>query len=196
MFPIGEPSANTPRAREVRAYLDRLPHVLRRLILRQALYRGIDWAKGSTDGNFNDQRQRTDRLDLAEVVSSENASTDGRFHVPIIDIDVPAFLVNSSTPGHSHLYLDVPMTWDKLERLLEALVEVGVVEEGYLKASRARRCTYARLPWVRKGHEDEAFGFESLEEVEAFLAAESSTVEDLWKSPPDPWAERTGDLPF
>jgi hypothetical protein len=53
--------------------------------------------------------------------------TDGR-HAPVIDLDVPARLIPSRTPGHSHLYLDVPMSWAQYSALLHALAGAGVIE--------------------------------------------------------------------
>jgi len=46
--------------------------------------------------------------DGANVVSS--LLTNGN-HAPCIDLDVPAMLVPSSTPGHSHLYIDIEVPW-------------------------------------------------------------------------------------
>lgn len=92
-------------------------------------------------------RERTVWLDEADAISSELA--DGR-HAPAIDLDVPARLIPSTTEGHAHLYIDVPMSWRQYKRLLRALVAAGVVEPGYYKASRRRGATFLRLPWVRK----------------------------------------------
>ncbi len=72
-------------------------------------------------------------------------------HAPVIDIDVPHALVPSSTPGKGHLYLDVPMSTEKLMQLLKVMADVGVVEHGYYAASRARGFSAVRLPWVKKG---------------------------------------------
>lgn len=93
--------------------------------------------------------------DLAEsnTISSEIArdipSVGGR-HTVMLDIDVPAVLVPSSTPGHSHLYIDAAMEWPVLEALLKALANAGVIEPGYAGASISRGATFLRLPWVRK----------------------------------------------
>jgi hypothetical protein len=71
-------------------------------------------------------------------------------HTLMLDLDVPATLVPSSTEGHSHLYIDVEMTWDQVVAIMDALVAAGVVEEGYAKASKKRRCTALRLPGKTK----------------------------------------------
>ena len=95
--------------------------------------------------------ERRTRATIAEsdVVSSELFG-DLDSHAPCIDLDVPAVLVPSSTPGHSHLYIDVPMTWEQYEAILTALADAGVMEQGYYRASKLRKGTHLRLPWVRK----------------------------------------------
>lgn len=67
-------------------------------------------------------------------------------HRPVLDIDFPAALVPSATPGHFHLYLDKVLSHDKYMFLLNALAEVGIIEEGYERASQERGYSSARLP--------------------------------------------------
>lgn len=88
--------------------------------------------------------------DDANVVSSIFEGT-GRYHRPVLDIDFPAALVPSTTPGHFHLYLDKVLTWEKYEKLLRVLAEVGIIEQGYANVSIERRHTAVRVPWIRKG---------------------------------------------
>lgn len=71
-------------------------------------------------------------------------------HAPIIDLDGPHRLVPSTTPGHSHLYLDVEMSWFRYVLLLAALRYAGVIERGFFLWSLRRGQTFARLPWVKK----------------------------------------------
>ena len=71
-------------------------------------------------------------------------------HYPVLDIDIPAHLVPSSTPGHSHLYIDAPLTGRQLWALCDALAEVGILQPGYVRACKTRGYTSVRLPWVRK----------------------------------------------
>ena len=88
-------------------------------------------------------------LDNAHVWTSKIRGEPG-MHTVMIDLDVPAKLVPSTTPGNSHLYIDVPLPWRKYRKLLAALGEAGILQEGYVKASIIRRCTALRLPWVKK----------------------------------------------
>lgn len=88
----------------------------------------------------------------ANLVSS--LSKDGK-HRPVIDIDVPCHYVPSTTPGHGHLYIDVPMEWTQMAKILVALREAGVVEEGYLNAALERGACYVRPEWVKKPQPEE-----------------------------------------
>lgn len=110
------------------------------------------------DGAESDERVVTD-IEHATVVTSE---VEGRspqgdtgpladLHRPVLDIDFPAELVPSSTPGHFHLYLDRFMSWERYEKLLTALAEAGVIEQGYADAAIRRGYSAVRLPWIKKG---------------------------------------------
>lgn len=100
----------------------------------------------------------TTDLDRATVITSAVADPEVRglglyaeAHKIVLDLDHPAILLDSSTPGHHHLYVDKTLTWEQYEKLLLVLGEVGLLEEGYVQASLERRYTSLRLPWVRKG---------------------------------------------
>ena len=79
------------------------------------LYKVLKWASDSADPNSGDVKNLEETTDLneADIVSSEVAHTKGykaltqkQLHTFVVDIDLPATLVPSSTPGHSHLYID------------------------------------------------------------------------------------------
>lgn len=94
-------------------------------------------------------------VDRADAFGSRIRSGQHRGeHTVAIDLDVPARLVPSSTPGHSHLYVDVPMTWDAYLAVLKALADAGVIETGYYAASERRGYTCLRLPWVQKERDE------------------------------------------
>lgn len=63
---------------------------------------------------------------------------------PAIDLDVPCRLVPSRTPGHFHLYIDQAVDWDAYETLLLALVNCGLVQDGFAAASIDRGFTTLR----------------------------------------------------
>lgn len=93
------------------------------------------------------RREVTDPDD-ALLVGSRLVNSD--LHAPAIDLDVPARLIPSSTPGHFHLYIDVPMSWEQYDTVLSALAFAGVVEDGYVNASRSREQSFLRRPGVTK----------------------------------------------
>lgn len=75
-------------------------------------------------------------------------------HAPVIDLDFPCSLVESSTPGHFHLYLDRPVSWERYAALLKALRWAGLIEEGFYRLSIARGATFVRKPGVKKERGD------------------------------------------
>lgn len=75
-------------------------------------------------------------------------------HAPVIDLDVPAYLVPSSTPGHSHLYIEIEMPWWRYRILLAGLALSGLLGSGYYAHSVRRRMTMVRKPGVKKPYQD------------------------------------------
>ena len=98
----------------------------------------------------------------AEIVSSRHGETfrlNGKeleVHKIAVDIDFPVHAVETSTPGHFHLYIDYNLDWKQYEKLLKVMAEVGLVEPGYVEASRRRRCTHLRVPWLQKPEKKQA----------------------------------------
>jgi len=88
-------------------------------------------------------------LEEANVITSLvdlPAGSGVTLHKPIIDIDHRVVAIESTTSGHSHLYVDVPMPWEDLVKLLDVLVEIGLVEPGYAEAWSV---TPSPRNWVR-----------------------------------------------
>lgn len=85
----------------------------------------------------------------ADLVCSDLNGSDK--HMPVIDLDVPCSLVESGTPGHYHLYIDVEMSQGQLFGLLSAMALAGIVEDGYVIASQKRGYSAVRVPWKPKG---------------------------------------------
>lgn len=100
------------------------------------------------DDYSTDSVEETEDLNKADLITSQIKGEN--VHTLMIDLDVPAQLVPSTTPGHSHLYIDVIMLWPDYLGLLETLAEVGIIEPGYVKASKRRGYSSLRLPWIKK----------------------------------------------
>lgn len=94
----------------------------------------------------------------ANLISSKLAYPGSDLHAPALDVDLPVECYESSTPGHYHIFIDVPIPWRKYKKMLKAMAKAGVIEEGYYKASIKRKATYLRKKGVMKpgvGHKEE-----------------------------------------
>jgi hypothetical protein len=143
------------------------------LMRRMTWHHKVNWnAPDYAEDGDHDSREVVDQLEAAEALSSQTGTspmldlatlttTDEPKHMLAIDVDVPAWLLPSSTPGHSHLYVDLAISEGPLWAFLDAAAAIGLVEEGYVSACKSRGMTSLRAPWVRKGAErpitEEAF---------------------------------------
>lgn len=87
---------------------------------------------------------------VGSLVDDSHEDQDQWLHAPVIDLDFMAHLIPSSTPGNYHLYLDKTMPWKDYRLLLKCLAKVGIIEDGYAKASIKKGGSYVRLPGVKK----------------------------------------------
>lgn len=113
------------------------------------------------DYDVESGRYDTTEVGRAQVITSVVGNGRGidRRHKVVLDIDMPAKLIPSSTPGHFHLYIDHEMEEGAYMELLVALGKAGILEEGYVRASQARKLTAVRLPWVKKPEPSEEAPF-------------------------------------
>lgn len=112
--------------------------------------------KWDEDSNVTYSKEEREPAPISDVnvstsIREDVDAWDGKpVHAVLLDLDVPAYLVPSSTPGNSHLYIDVRVPEDRYFRLLDALTECGVIQPGYANSSKHRGGTALRLPWVKK----------------------------------------------
>lgn len=59
-------------------------------------------------------------------------------------------LVESSTLGHHHLFVDARVRSNDWMIFLAQFAAVGIIELGYAEASRIRGAAHLRLPWIQK----------------------------------------------
>lgn len=132
---------------------------LLRLFSRLRAYRVKGWDHDSEGPTWPAIDREAGGLIDADVISSElifppalAPAGDKRHHVVALDIDYPAHLVESSTPGHFHLYLEVPggVPHATYMQLLKDLARAKVIQDGYASMSRERGHSDLRLPWVAK----------------------------------------------
>lgn len=124
---------------------------LTNFIATSNVYRILKWAQHSEDLD-QDRRYLTSDIEDADVVASSYNSYgfNTGLHRPVLDIDLDIVVVPSSTPGHHHLYIDKLMTWERYAKLLQALADAGIVQQGFVNVSLQRGATMVRLPWVKK----------------------------------------------
>ena len=129
-----------------------LLNLLSRLSLRVADLEAPYTPEPPAIPNLPDLRTPTSG-DLGEVNivgSLINDESGPARHAIVLDLDVPAYLVPSSTPGHSHLYIDVEIEEQDYWDLIHRLADLGVVEQGWYYSGLNKGYTAVRLPWIKK----------------------------------------------
>ena len=170
----------------------KLPEGLRDLLARLKTY-DVVWNFEFVPRDDEAYEIGTDRevadLEKANVVSSQIKMTEtlegmiGKKHVVAIDLDIPAYLVPSSTRDHGHLYIDVPggIPHEDYMELLDVLAKCRIIEPGYAEVSKKRGHSDLRLPWVKKEDQKVLTPEESQRIWEERNKAARAT------SDPDPW---------
>lgn len=119
------------------------------LLANLRLFKVTKWDEDSNVTYSREEREPATSIADANVSTSIREDADD-CHALLLDLDVPAWLVPSSTEGHSHLYVDVKIPTPTYFRLLDALADAGVIQPGYANSSKHRGGTALRLPWVKK----------------------------------------------
>ena len=91
--------------------------------------------------------------DNANLISSHFYTTPGgkEVHYPVIDLDMDAALIPSSTPGHHHLFINKVLLKEDYDKLLRTLHEVGIIQKGIIDLQWEQDgMTCARLPGIKK----------------------------------------------
>lgn len=97
--------------------------------------------------NKSDPPQLTTELGDAELISSKVTGSDR--HKPVIDIDFPCVLYES-TNGGGHLLIDKELTKEQYQKLLEVMTEIGLYNHGCLYNWNKCGMSCVRAPWVVK----------------------------------------------
>jgi len=134
----------------VRELKTRWPEALVGHELQDVIFRLTTRKAELTEESEGDTPRVPAPLTEADVMCSDLKST-GR-HLVLLDCDYPVHVIESSTPGHHHLILDVPggVEHQQYMKLLAALGQAGVIEEGYANVSVNRGHSDLRLPWIQK----------------------------------------------
>lgn len=95
-------------------------------------------------GYYTNRREEITEVCREEANLASSLCDDGN-HLPVIDLDFPARLVPSRTPGHYHLYLDMPLSWAKYQRLLRALLAADLIGNDFYDLAMKHKQTFARI---------------------------------------------------
>jgi hypothetical protein len=109
--------------------------------------RGVDFIESHSEADAD--AGTPSELYEADIITSQMGDTN--WHKILLDIDSPCYLVESSTPGHFHLYIDMAIEWESYKKVLLTLAKEGIIEAGYAQASFRRGFTSLRPPWRAKG---------------------------------------------
>lgn len=109
------------------------------------------------DADPEDDDREPATEETANLVGSQ-VFADPHEHMPVLDIDFPAHLEPSTTPGHFHLYLNRAITWEQYMLLLAGLHLAGIIEEGFYMMSMKRGQSFVRVPGVKKLPGEEGSG--------------------------------------
>lgn len=119
------------------------------LLANLRMFKVTTWDEDSSVTYSQEEREPATSIGDANISTSIREDVEDH-HALLLDLDVPAWLVPSSTEGHSHLYVDVSIPTVTYYALLDALSDAGVIQHGYANASKHRGGTALRLPWVKK----------------------------------------------
>lgn len=100
---------------------------------------------------WSNDHEPSDGINDAHIVISRG--TDD-YHYPVLDLDIDTMHLASSTEGHAHLYINKKMGWTQYVKLMQAMADAGILEQGYVHAAIDRGYSAVRLPWVRKQNQD------------------------------------------
>lgn len=120
-----------------------------RALKRLHLFRVETWSSDSSDPK-GDHPTAVSDLMVANIISSKHNAPGDPLHDVVIDIDLPVKVIES-TNGNTHLFIEhdgIPQ--DQYFALLDALAGAGIVQPGYVRASKERGYTAVRLPWIVK----------------------------------------------
>lgn len=87
---------------------------------------------------------------LETSLAAHQADPHVLMHRPVVDLDISHEYRESSKPGHAHLLLNIDIPWEKHLQWLELSAELGIVEQGWVKAAKARGFACIRKKGVKK----------------------------------------------
>lgn len=100
-------------------------------------------------------KDRTPLLPSDKSANLLSSITDDGKQMPILDLDFAHEVKKSSTDGHTHLYLNTPISKFRWVVLMLALRYAKVIETGFLVWSLRRGGNFVRIKPTVKGESDQ-----------------------------------------
>lgn len=97
-------------------------------------------------------------------------------HVLFLDLDQEHFISPSSTPGHSHVYVNADLGLDALKEIIDVLAKYGIVQGGIKNQLDISGFLTFRPPGVKKGDPYDDAGLNEAKAIEN----KTSNVDDLF----------------
>jgi len=111
---------------------------------RRRLYKAERLDIDSEDRYDNHLKEVDNELEADLVGSKTFGKGSKNYHLPVIDFDFPCYIVESVDPDHGHLYIDHPLPWEDYKKLLETLLEIGLVQHGWYQNAIDDEQTFVR----------------------------------------------------
>jgi hypothetical protein len=100
-----------------------------------------------SESDYQVKPKETEDMNGANLIGS---ATHQGTHAPVFDFDFPAYLLPSSSPGKFHLYLEKEISWESYMDVLEAMVNAGLLEPGWVDSGINHGTLLLRPPGVVK----------------------------------------------
>lgn len=71
-------------------------------------------------------------------------SKEHTFHYPVLDFDFPCYVIDSVNENNGHLYLDTLVHWDDYKKLLDVLLEIGLIQHAWYENAMTDGQTFVR----------------------------------------------------
>lgn len=84
------------------------------------------------------------------ILSKKHSDIFHDRHVLMLDLDTAHAYIPSSTSGHGHLIINADLTYLEMVEILEVLEKYGIIQHGFLEATKKSRTASLRLPWIKK----------------------------------------------
>lgn len=135
----------------------------------------------STLSGWHDARDEhlVKATESANLIGSQFVEGRHPLHKLFIDLDVEHWYVPSSTEGHGHLYVNVDLTPEELQELMNTLAGYGIVGKGWAYQVQGRGENTFRLPGHYKTEQEKQLDKFEKESEQTFARATENVQKQI-----------------